>query len=103
MKLNYDFTLTDFDGEPINDITGMALNAGRVMANILLQNGDPATDAMVRFDWAQQLHRTGQIDLDKAGQASFKKVLETVPNLSLIIRGRLIEVLDKKENELTVK
>jgi hypothetical protein len=98
MKLNFDFTLLDLDGEPLTS-DGVELHAGRTAAQILMQSTD-ATDIMTRFDWCTQLHKTGTIDLDKAGQAQFRRAIETLPNVWLIVRARILEVLETKQQEV---
>jgi len=100
MKLNFDFTILDLDGSPVKDGQGNELNAGKTAASIIMQSVDPSTDIMTKFDWATQLHKTGSVDLDKAGQVQFRRMIESLPNVSLIIRGILIEVIEKRDSEL---
>ena len=100
MKLNFDFTLTNLDGSALKDEEGVELNAGRTAASLIMKSVETGMDSMEKFDWAQQLYKTGKIDLDKAGQAKFKKVIENIPNVWLIVRGQIMEVLEKRQDEL---
>jgi hypothetical protein len=99
MKLNFDFTMVGLNGEPLKDGDGIELHAGRTAAGLLMQSTDTA-DIMTRFDWANQLHKTGIVDLDKAGQAQFRRAIETLPNIWLIVRARILEVLENRQDEL---
>jgi hypothetical protein len=102
MQFDYDFTLTALDGKPIIDEQNVELHAGRTLANFIIRQPD-TTDALERWDWAQQLYKTSKIDLDKAGQEKFRNLLLTVPGMLLMMRGQLIEVLDKRQKEFQNK
>lgn len=101
MKFNFDFTLTGLDGQPLTDETGTELHAGRSAARLIMKSPDPGTDVMMKYDWATQLYKTGCIDLDKAGQAQFKSLFEKMPGIWLSVRGQILEVLEKRQSELT--
>jgi hypothetical protein len=103
MKLNFNFTLTGLDETPLTDVQGMELHAGRTAASIIMQSIDPGIDTMKKYDWATQLYKHGEIDLDKQGQADFKKLFENIPNVSLIVRGKILDVITKRTDELTEK
>jgi hypothetical protein len=103
MKFNFDFTLVNLEGEALTDPGGAILHAGRALASLIMQSPEAGPDIMVKYDWATELHKTGSIDLDRAGQAQFKKMIENFPGIYLIVRGRLLEVFDKRNEELTVK
>lgn len=98
MKLNFDFTLVDLDNVPLRDTDGIELHAGRTAAKLLMQSTD-SIDVMTKYDWATQLHRTGSIDLDRAGQLAFKKAIESIPNVWIAVRGQILEVLEKRKSE----
>jgi hypothetical protein len=101
MKFNYDFTMVDLDNEPLLDQEGNTLHAGRTLAKMLMQVPDAGPDVMTKFDWAEQLHKTGIIDLDKAGVVAFKKAIEAIPNVWLIVRGILIRTLENRKEEVS--
>jgi hypothetical protein len=98
MKLNFNFTITSFDGEPVRDELGIELNAGRACANIILNSQVGGLDISERFGWAQDLYRNSELDLDRAGQEKFKTMMANAPNISLLVRGRIMEVLERKMN-----
>jgi hypothetical protein len=100
MKLNFDFTLIGLDGQPLKDENGDDLHAAKTAANLIMKISEGGPDIMVKFDWANELYKTGSIDLDKAGQDQFKRALETLPNIWLTVRGQLLEVLRKKKEDL---
>lgn len=99
MKFNFDFTMLSLDGEPLTD-QGNELHAGRTAARLIMLTTEPGPDVMVRYEWATELHKTGHIDLDKAGQQAFKNLIQHMPNVSLIARGQLLAVIDKRQSEL---
>jgi hypothetical protein len=100
MKFNFDFTLTGLDGLPLTDEQGTELHAGRTAATLIMRSPDPGTDTMMKYDWATQLYKNGNIDLDKAGQVQFKSLFEKMPGIYLSVRGQIMEVLDKRQQEL---
>ncbi len=100
MKLNFNFQLVDLAGNTLKDENGVELNCAQAAAQILTRSTDTGQDALTKWDWAQQLHKTGEIDLDKAGQAQFRNFFQGVTATWLIVRMRILEVLDKRENEL---
>ena len=103
MKFNFDFTLTNLDGASLTDEQGIELNAARTAANLIMKIPEGGPDIMVKYDWATQLHKTGTIDLDKSGQLQFQKVLESIPNVWLSVRGQLLEVIKKRKDELAAE
>jgi hypothetical protein len=100
MKFDFDFTMTSLDGVPMTDENGMELHAGRTAALLIMKSVDTGADIMTKYDWAQQLFKTGKIDLDKAGQQLFKTMILSMPNVWLSVRGQLAEVMDKRKEEL---
>jgi hypothetical protein len=103
MKLDFDFTLVTLDGLPLTDENGIELHAARTAARLIMRSMDAGADVMTSYDWATQLHKTGTIDLDRAGQQQFRSMFEKMPNVPLAVRGQLLEVLSRKQNDLTEK
>lgn len=95
--------LTGLAGETLTDDKGDELHAAKTAATLIMKNPDAGSDAMIKYDWAMQLYKTGSVDLDKEGQQKFKKLLENIPNVWLVVRGQLLEVIDKRADELTKK
>jgi hypothetical protein len=101
MKFNFDFTMVALDGTSLTDETGTELHAGRALAGMIMRTSEGGPDTMIKFDWATQLYKTGWVDLDKAGQIQFKKMIEGIPNLWLIVRGTILEVLENRKAEFS--
>jgi hypothetical protein len=100
MKFNFDFTLTSLDGQALTDEDRTPLHAARTLANVIARQPD-SRDALKRFDWAQQLYKSGCIDLDKAGQQEFRELITNIPGLLVLMRGQYLEVIEKKLNEFS--
>jgi hypothetical protein len=102
MQFDFDFTLMGLDGNPLTDELQIPLNAGRTLANVIVRQPE-ARDALKRYDWALQLYKHGAIDLDKAGQEEFKEMIRTLPGLLVLMRGTLLNAMEKRQKAILNK
>jgi hypothetical protein len=90
MKLDFNFNLTDLDGQPIENA-----NAGKLLANTLVQQ--TKGDAIKFLEWALSLNKGEIIDLDTSDQLTIKNFIKDSESLSILAKGQLLQVLSKKD------
>jgi len=90
MKLDFNFNLTDLDGQPIENA-----NAGKLLANTLVQQ--TKGDAIKFLEWALSLNKGEIIDLDTSDQLTIKNFIKDSESLSILAKGQLLQVFSKKE------
>lgn len=88
MKLNFNFNLTDLDGQPIENA-----NAGKLLANTLAQQAKG--DALKFWEWALALNKGEVIDLDTSDQATLKSFIKDSESLAILAKGQLLLVFKK--------
>lgn len=88
MKLNFNFNLTDLDGQPIENA-----NAGKLLANTLAQQAKG--DALKFWEWALALNKGEVIDLDTSDQATLKSFIKDNESLAILAKGQLLLVFKK--------
>lgn len=88
MKLNFNFNLTDLDGQPIENA-----NAGKLLANTLAQQAKG--DALKFWEWALALNKGEVIDLDTSDQATLKSFIKESESLAILAKGQLLLVFKK--------
>lgn len=92
MKYNFKLEILDLDGNPAFT-NGEPVFLNRVIAHQLASQskGDPVK----LFDWSMDLWKTGLIDLDRAGRTDFEKFIRDNEALTILVKGRIFEVLNK--------
>lgn len=99
MKLNFNADLLNVEGDPIKNKNGENLRLNGVLASSIM--GSTSKENVVKFfDWAIKLQQEGVLDLDKADQALLKTTIENLDGITVLGKGRLLEVFDKREEEL---
>ena len=88
MKLNFNFSLLDLDGNPIEEA-----NSGKLLANTLVQQAKG--DALKFWEWALALNKGDVIDLDTSDQATLKAFIKDSESLSILAKGQLLQVFKK--------
>lgn len=85
MKLDFNFNLTDLDGQPIENA-----NAGKLLANTLAQQAKG--DALKFWEWALALNKGEIINLDTSDQTVLKNFIKESDALAIFAKGQLIRV-----------
>ena len=88
MKLDFNFNLTDLDGQPIENA-----NAGKLLANTLAQQAKG--DALKFWEWALALNKGDVIDLDTSDQNTLKTFIKESDVLAILSKGQMLEVFKK--------
>lgn len=88
MKLDFNFNLTDLDGQPIENA-----NAGKLLANTLAQQSKG--DALKFWEWALALNKGDVIDLDTSDQNTLKTFVKESDVLAILSKGQMLEVFKK--------
>jgi hypothetical protein len=88
MKLDFNFNLTDLDGQPIENA-----NAGKLLANTLAQQSKG--DALKFWEWALALNKGDVIDLDTSDQTTLKTFIKESDVLAILSKGQLLQVFNK--------
>lgn len=88
MKLDFNFNLTDLDGQPIENA-----NAGKLLANTLAQQSKG--DALKFWEWALALNKGDVIDLDTSDQNTLKTFIKESDVLAILSKGQMLEVFKK--------
>jgi hypothetical protein len=88
MKIDFNFSLLDLDGNPIENA-----NVGKIIANILVQQskGDP----LKFWDWALDLNKGVALDLDSSDQETFKNFIKDNEQLTIIAKAQILKSLKK--------
>ena len=85
MKLNFNFNLTDLDGQPIENA-----NAGKLLANTLAQQAKG--DALKFWEWALALNKGEIINLDTSDLTVLKNFIKESDALAILAKGQLLQV-----------
>ncbi len=88
MKLDFNFSLTDLDGQPIENA-----NAGKLLANTLAQQSKG--DALKFWEWALALNKGDVIDLDTSDQNTLKTFVKESDVLTIFAKGQMLQVFKK--------
>ena len=88
MKLDFNFNLTDLDGQPIENA-----NAGKLLANTLAQQSKG--DALKFWEWALALNKGDVIDLDTSDQNTLKTFIKESDVLTIFAKGQMLQVFKK--------
>lgn len=88
MKLDFNFSLTDLDGQPIENA-----NAGKLLANTLAQQSKG--DALKFWELALSLHKGEIVDLDTSDQTALKNFIKESDALAIFAKGQLLQVFNK--------
>jgi hypothetical protein len=72
MKLNFNFNLTDLEGKDLLERDGSKVNAGKLLANSLVQQ--TKGDAIKYFEWALALNKGEILDLDTSDQEDLSRI-----------------------------
>jgi hypothetical protein len=101
MKIKLNFTLRNLDGSEITLPDGSPAVISSLIANLLMNNAANSKDVIKHFNWATELYNTGEIDLDRAGQKEFKDFIYEIQNLSTLIKGTILCLLEKKDSNVS--
>lgn len=104
MKFNFNKPALLLSGKPVvlqhsADEPGKEQILGHILANNLV--AQRTGNIMKVLDWARKLYAGHIIDLDRADQKTMQSLIEGFPDLSILYKGQLLEILDQKE-EMTV-
>jgi len=88
MKLDFNFSLVDLDGKPID-----SANAGKLVANALVQQSKG--DALKFWEWALSLNKGEALDLDSSDQETLKNFIKDNENFAIIAKAQLLQVFKK--------
>lgn len=98
MKLDFNTPLLDLKEKIVKNPDG-----SEVLLNELLANGLVATTGKENiikiFDWALAIQKTGILELDRTDQDLLKRTIENSDNFSVLGKGRLLGILEKKQPE----
>jgi hypothetical protein len=94
MKIDLNFDLLGLDGVSVLDQTGKTINAGKVIANSLVQQSKG--DALKFWDWAVALNKGEVLDLDTSDQETFKNFVKDNEGLPIITKAQILHKLKKE-------
>ena len=85
------------NGEPVKDqVTGVELFGHEVLATLISNDPTPRADSRKWYHWSKRLWENGTINLDPTDLDKVRDYIQQLPNLSLIIRGALLDMLTEK-------
>ena len=84
MKLDFNFSLTDLDGQPIENS-----NAGKLLANTLAQQAKG--DALKFMSWALKLHAGESLELDPSDKETLKNFIKDHEQLTILSKAQMLE------------
>jgi hypothetical protein len=93
MKIDLNFDLLGLDGLAVLDQTGQTINAGKVIAQNLVQQSKG--DALKFWDWAVALNKGEVLDLDSSDQETFKNFVKD-GELPIITKAQILHKLKKE-------
>ncbi len=88
VKINLSQKVVDLDGKSVEDLT-----LGKLLGNQLA--GSNKGEALKYYDWAVQLYKGGDIEVDKVDAKKIKEFVETTESLTNLVKAQIISVLDK--------
>ena len=94
MKIDLNFELLGLDGVAVLDQTGKTINAGKLLANSLVQQSKG--DALKFWDWAVALNKGEVLDLDSSDQETFKNFVKDNEGLPIITKAQILHKLKKE-------
>jgi len=94
MKIDLNFELLGLDGLAVLDQTGKTINAGKLIANSLVQQSKG--DALKFWDWAVALNKGEVLDLDSSDQETFKNFVKDNEGLPIITKAQILHKLKKE-------
>jgi hypothetical protein len=94
MKIDLNFDLLGLDGLAVIDQTGKTINAGKLIANSLVQQSKG--DALKFWDWAVALNKGEVLDLDSSDQETFKNFVKDNEGLPIITKAQILHKLKKE-------
>jgi hypothetical protein len=93
MKIDLNFELLGLDGLAVLDQTGQTINAGKVIAQNLVQQSKG--DALKFWDWAVALNKGDVLDLDTSDQETLKNFVKD-GELPIITKAQILHKLKKE-------
>jgi hypothetical protein len=101
MKVKLNFVPKNLDGSDVTLPDGSSAVLSSLVANWIMNNAGAAKDIIKHFNWATELYKTGEIDLDRAGQAEFKDFILNLQGIPTLVKGIIVNVLDKKDPDVS--
>jgi hypothetical protein len=92
MKIDLNFDLIGLDSVVLLDQNGKRINAGKLIANSLVQQSKG--DALKFWDWAVALNKGDVLDLDTSDQETFKNFVKD-GELPIITKAQILHKLKK--------
>lgn len=93
MKIDLNFDLLGLDGVAILDEKKQTVNAGKAIANHLVQQSKG--DALKFWDWAVALNKGEVLDLDTSDQGTFKSFIKDHEYLPILTKAQILHKLQK--------
>jgi hypothetical protein len=97
MKLNFNFILLDLEGKELIERDGSKVNAGKLLANSLVQQ--TKGDAIKYFEWALALNKGETLDLDTSDQDVLKSFIKNSETIIILAKGPLLQVFTKVQDK----
>jgi hypothetical protein len=94
MKIDLNFDLLGLDSVVLLDQNGKRINAGKLIANSLVQQSKG--DALKFWDWAVALNKGEVLDLDTSDQETFKNFVKDNEGLPIITKAQILHKLKKE-------
>lgn len=88
MKLDFNFNLTDLEGQEIENA-----NAGKLLAGALVQQSKG--DAIKFWELALKLNKGEIVDLDSSDQQLLKSFIKDNESLTVLAKGQMLQVFQK--------
>lgn len=96
-KFNFKMPFTDPDGEILKD-GGKQVDMNELLSNNMMSSSINETGFVMKFfNWAIDLKKEGVLILDEADKKKISDWIETNPQLTLLSKGRLMNILENGE------
>lgn len=97
MKLNFNVPVLQLDGTPYKESNGDDVLLSTVLVNALSQHTE-GIEPLKALDWMLKMKKGESLDLDRADLDKLKKLIDSgFKGMAVLLRGRLLEVFEKKE------
>lgn len=88
MKLNFNFPISDLDGNEIPES-----NLGKTIANVLVSARDG--DALKLWDIALKLQKGTELDLDTSDTQMLKDRIKNADSITILVKAQALQVFQE--------
>ena len=93
MKYNFSFVPKNLDGTDLLMPDNEPVQLNKLMAQWLMSSPAKSSDITKYYNWATDLYKTGEVDLDKVGVTEFRKFIDNLENTMVLLKGIILAIL----------